>query len=101
MIYKRGVTCQIAAFEIPNPPSQAEARGRKWLAIATSQVYDPKVEVPGLGPDQVALAGETMRVLSGRAFADTEADAMQAALEGLLFELTAKGFSTSDEVELT
>lgn len=80
MTYRRGVTCQISAFEVPNPPSDPNATARNWMAVATAHVYDPDVKVPGLQPGQEALAGETMRVLSGRAFADTEAQAMTAAL---------------------
>lgn len=41
-----------------------------------------------------------MRVLSRRAFADTESAAMIAALEGLLFNLTAKGYSANHDVKL-
>ena len=100
MTYRRGVTCQISAFEVPNPPSDPDATARTWLAIATAHVYDPDVKVPGLRPGQEALAGETMRVLNGRAFANTEAQAMIAALEGLLFELTGKGFSANHDVKI-
>lgn len=98
--HRRGVTCQITAFEVPNPPSDPSAAARKWMAVATAHVYDPNVKVPGLQPGQEALAGETMRVFSGRAYADTEAQAMRAALEGLLFELTGKGFSANHDVKL-
>ena len=98
--YRRGTACHISAYEVPNPPSEASAAARKWLAVATAHVYDANVRVPGLPPGQEALAGETMRVFSGRAYADTEAQAMRAALEGLLFELTANGFSTNDDVKL-
>jgi hypothetical protein len=100
MIYRRGVTCQITAFEVPNPPSDPNAEARKWLAVATAHVYDPNVKVPGLQPGQEALAGETMLVISGKAYADTEAKAMAAALEGLLFQLTAKGFSATKDVKV-
>jgi len=87
MKYRRGVSCQITAFEVPNPPSDPNATARKWLAVATAHVYDPDVKVPGLRPGQEVLAGETMRVPNGRAFADTESEAMKAALEALLFEV--------------
>lgn len=87
--HRRGVTCQISAFEVPNPPSDPNAQARKWMAVATAHVYDANIKVPGLQPGQEALACETMRVLNGRAFADTEAQAMRAALEGLLFEVSA------------
>lgn len=100
MSHRRGISCQISAFEVSNPPSDPNATGRKWMAVATAHVYDPNVRVPGLQPGQEALAGETMRVLSGRAFGDTEAQAMTAALEGLLFELTGKGFSANHDVKL-
>lgn len=100
MTHRRGVTCQISAFEVPNPPSEPSSTARKWLAVATAHVYDPNVKVAGLQPGQEALAGETMRVFSGRAYADTEAQAMRAALEGLLFELTAKGFSENHDVKI-
>ncbi|WP_437904016.1 hypothetical protein WME95_36845 [Sorangium sp. So ce327] len=100
MIHRRGITCQITAYEVPDPPSDPDARGRKWLAIATAHVYDPNIELPGLKPGQAALVGETMRVFNGRAAADTEAQAMAAALQALLFELTAKGFSANHDVKL-
>jgi hypothetical protein len=41
-----------------------------------------------------------MRVIHGRAGADTEAQAMRAALDALLFQLTALGFSENHDVEL-
>jgi hypothetical protein len=100
MSYRRGVTCQITAFEVADPPSEPNTTGRKWLAVATAHVYDPNVVVPGLKPGQEVLAGETMRVIDGRAFADTEAQAMVAALEGLLFQLTARGYSANHDVKL-
>jgi hypothetical protein len=70
------------------------------LAIATAHVYDPDVKVPGLRPGDEALAGQTMQVLNGRAYADTEAQAMAAALQGLLYQLTAKGFSANHDVKM-
>jgi hypothetical protein len=91
MKYRHGVNCQITAFEVPNPPSDPDATARKWLAIATAHVYEPDIKVPGLRSGQEALAGETMRVQNGRAFADTESDAMKAALEALLFQLQSAG----------
>jgi hypothetical protein len=100
MTHRRGITCQITAYEVPDPPSDPDAQGRKWLAVATAHVYDPKVDLPGLKPGQAALVGETMRVFNGRAAADSEAQAMVAALQGLLFELTAKGFSSNHDVKL-
>ncbi|WP_438025559.1 hypothetical protein [Sorangium sp. So ce233] len=100
MDHVRGITCQITAFQVPDPPSEPDASGRKWLAVATAHVYDPKIELPGLKPGQAALVGETMRVIDGRAAADTEAQAMAAALQALLFQLTAKGYSANHDVKL-
>ena len=96
--HRRGITCQISAFEVPNPPSDPDAPARKWTAVATAHVYDANVRVPGLRQGQEAVAGETMRVFSGKAYADTEAEAMTAALESLLFQVTAAGFSANYEV---
>lgn len=100
MTHRRGVTCQITSFEVPDPLADPMAAGRKWLAVATAHVYDPNVVVPGLKPGQEAMAGETMRVIDGRAFADTEAQALAAALEALLFQLTARGYSANHDVTL-
>lgn len=100
MTHRRGVTCQITSFEVTDPPADPVAAGRKWLAVATAHVYDPNVVVPGLKPGQEATAGETMRVIDGRAFADTEAQALAAALEALLFQLTARGYSANHDVTL-
>ncbi|WP_437975840.1 hypothetical protein WMF11_50100 [Sorangium sp. So ce295] len=100
MSCRRGITCQITAFEVIDAPSDPNVPARKWMAVATAHVYDPDAVVPPLTPAQTVLAGETMRVISGRSYADTEADAMALALRGLLFELTAKGFSANHDVKL-
>lgn len=97
---RRGITCQITAFEVRDPPSDPDAAGRKWLAVASAHVYDPSIEVEGLKPGEAALSGETMRVIVGRAAADTEAQAMAAALQACLFQLTAKGYSANHDVKL-
>ncbi len=99
MTYKRGVTCQITAFEVLDAPVDPDVPTHKWMAVATAQVYDPDIVVPLLTPAQVVLVGETMRVVSGRASADTEAMAMAMALEVLLFQLTAMGFSANFDVK--
>ncbi|CAN5392673.1 hypothetical protein BH09PAT4_BH09PAT4_09600 [soil metagenome] len=98
--HRRGITCQITAFEVLEAPSDPNVPARKWMAVATAHVYDPNVVVPPLTPAQTVLAGETMRVISSRSYADTEAEAMGVALKGLLFELTAKGFSANHDVKL-
>lgn len=99
MEYRRGVTCQITAFEVLDAPADPDVPAHKWMAVATAHVYDPDIVVPLLTPAQTVLVGETMRVFSSRASADTEAVAMAMALEGLLFELTARGFSANHEVK--
>ena len=95
MTHRRGITCQITAFEVVDAPLDPDVPGRKWMAVATAQVYDPDIVVPQLTPAQVVLAGETMRVISGKSYADTEVEALALALEGLLFQLAAGGFSTN------
>lgn len=98
--HRRGITCQVTAFEVLEAPIDPSVPPRKWMAVATAHVYDPNIIVPPLTPAQTVLAGETMRVISSRSFADTEAEAMLIALKGLLFELTAKGFSANHDVKL-
>ena len=93
--HRRGMTCQITAFEIFDAPTEPSMPPRKWMAVATAHVYDPNMVMPPLTPAQTVLAGETMRVISSRSYADTEAEAMAIALKGLLFELAASGFSAT------
>ncbi|MDC0741761.1 hypothetical protein [Polyangium mundeleinium] len=93
--HRRGISCQITAFEILDAPTDPDVPPRKWMAVATAHVYDPNMVMPPLTPAQTVLAGETMRVISSRSYADTEAEAMAIALQGLLFELTASGFSAT------
>jgi hypothetical protein len=100
MTHRRGVTCQLSAFEVLDAPTDPNLPSRKWMAVATAHAYDPNVVEPPLTPAQAVLAGATMRVISSRAFAETEADAMAIALKGLLFELTAKGFSANHDVKI-
>jgi hypothetical protein len=70
------------------------------MATATSQVYDPDIRVPGLRPGQEAACGETMRVISASGFGGTAAVALLAAVEALLFQLTAKGYSKNHDVTM-
>ena len=98
--FRRGITCQITAFEVSDPPVDLNVPTAKWHAVATAQIFDPVAEVEPLTPAQVVLAGETMKIVSGKACAPTEALAMADALKALLFELTAKGFSENHDVEI-
>jgi hypothetical protein len=100
MTYRRGVTCQVSAFEVIDAFVELGMPARRWMAVATAHVYDPDVVAPPLTSAQVVLVGETMRVLSSKSSAGTEAEAMALALKGLLFELTANGFSANHEVKL-
>lgn len=94
--FKRGITCEITAFEILNPPPPPDPRFAtvKWMAVATAHVYDPDLIVPPLTRETTVLAGETMRVISSRSHAQTQA---AIALNGLLYQLAAIGLSASDE----
>src|SRR5688500_15210966 len=98
-VYRRGTNCHISAFELSDPPADPVGITRKWMAVATAHVYDPAVRVPALNGAEV-FAGETMRIFHGRGSGDTEAQAMIAALQTLLYQLTANGFSANDDVKL-
>jgi hypothetical protein len=88
--YRRGTTCQISAFEVLEAPRDPDHPPRTWMAVATAHVYDVNAEAPPLTPAQVVLAGQTLQVVTARAFADTEAEAMTLALKALQFQLTAR-----------
>ena len=98
--HERGVTCQITAFKVLDAPPNPNGPPRTWMAVATAHVYDPDIEAPPLTREQVVLSGDTMRVISARSYGETEANAMRLALENLLFQLTARGFSANHDVKL-
>jgi hypothetical protein len=92
MTHRRGVTCQVTAFQIDNPPDDGVTGPHEWMAIATAQVYNPNPETGGvLTAEEAVLAGAVMEVIHGRARAATQEGAMVTALEALLFQLEAKG----------
>jgi hypothetical protein len=82
---------QITAYEILEPPEQPGMPPRKWMAVATAHVYDANLVVPPLTVAQTVLAGETMRAIDGRAYAETESIAMALALDRVLFQLKSLG----------
>ena len=92
MSHKRGMTYQVTAFRIDDPPQDGVTGPQPWMAVATAHVFDPRTEVKGLTPAGVILSGEVMRIIDGKASAATEAAAVTAALQALLFQLKAKGF---------
>lgn len=89
MGHRRATSCSVTAFEVTGETTPV-GQTSHWLGIATSQVYDADVRVEGLSATQRILLGETMVVVSGRGNASTEAGAMHAALEALLFELAGR-----------
>ena len=94
MKHRRGITCEISAFHIDEPPYDGVTGPHEWMAIATAHVYNPNPDTGGiLTPTDAILAGAVMEVLYGRATAATEGDAMSAALDALLFNVAAKGFA--------
>jgi hypothetical protein len=94
MTHRRGVTCQLTAFHIANPPDNGVYGPHEWMAIATAQVYNPNPERGGILTSETAiLAGAVMEVIHGRATAATQEDALVTALKGLLFQMEAKGHS--------
>ncbi len=94
MTHRRGVTCQVTAFHIENPPDDGVKGPHDWMAIASAQVYNPNPETGGvLTPDTAVLAGAVMEVVHGRATAATQEDALVTAVKALLFQLEARGYA--------
>jgi hypothetical protein len=96
MNVRRGMTCQITAFQLSPPPDGGGVvPSHEWMAIATAEVFDSHPDVRGLETaEQVVLTGAAMRVIEGRAGADSQAAVMKAALRALLEQIearTAKG----------
>ena len=93
MQWQRGVTCQLTAFHVQDPPENGVTGPHEWLAIATAQVYNPSPDTGGaLNAETAILAGAVMEVVHGRASAVSQTAALVAALDSLMFALTAKGF---------
>ena len=93
MTHRRGVTCQVTAFHIDNPPDDGVKGPHEWMAIATAQVYNTSPDTGGLLTAETAvLAGAVMEVVHGRATASTQEDAMVTALKSLLFQMEARGY---------
>jgi hypothetical protein len=92
MSHRRGMTYQVTAFCLDDPPQDGVTVPQPWMAVATAHVFDRHVKVNGLTPAGVILSGEAMRIISGKASAASEAEAVEAALQALLFQLAAQGF---------
>jgi hypothetical protein len=93
MSYRRGVTCQVTAFQIDSPPDDGVKGPHEWMAIASAHVYNPNPETGGrLTPETAVLAGAVMDVVHGRATAATQEDALVTAVRALLFQMEAKGY---------
>jgi len=86
------MTYQVTAFCLDGPPQDGVTGAQPWMAVATAHVFDRHVEVKGLTPAGVILSGEAMRIISGKASAASEAGAVVAAVQALLFQLDAQGF---------
>jgi hypothetical protein len=90
---QRGVTCQLTAFHVQDPPDDGVTGRHEWMAIASAQVYNASPDTGGiLDAETAVLAGAVMEVVHGRATAVSQRAALIAALDSLLFALTAKGF---------
>jgi hypothetical protein len=90
----RGITCELTAFHIDNPPGDDVTGKQEWMAIATAHVYNPSPNTGGiLTPETAILAGAVMEVIYGKSMASTQEGALVAALRALLFQLRAKGYS--------
>lgn len=80
----------MSSFWVEDPPTDGVTEPHGWMAVATAHVYESHPDTGGnLTPDGAILAGVVMRTVDGRATASNEADAILAAVKGLLFELRA------------
>ncbi len=95
---RRGLTCEVSSFEVEEFPGN-EGPERVWMAVASAHVYDPGVSAPPLTPMQAVATGAVLRTISATARSSTEASAMMAAVKGLMYELTALGFSQNFELK--
>ena len=89
---KPGISCQVTAYYVDEPPSDGVTGPHSWLAIATAHLYDPEPDTGGrLNAATAILAGAVMRVFEARATAMTQRQAMQTAMASLLSQLEFSG----------
>jgi hypothetical protein len=87
---KPHTTCQVTSFYIDDPPKNALSVKHHWVAVGTVHVYDDAPpDAKGLNPEQAIIVGEVARVIVGRASADSESVAMEAAVRAVLFQIDA------------
>jgi hypothetical protein len=87
-----GITCQVSAFYLQDPPDDGFTGPHPWLAIATAHVYDPHPPTGGkLTPDGAVLACVVMRTLEAKVTALTQPQAMQGAIGELFARLKSSG----------
>jgi hypothetical protein len=87
-IGKPGLTCQVTAYYVEDPPYDGVFGPHAWMAIATAHIYDPEPDTGGrLNAETAILAGAVMRTFHARSSAMTQKAAMEAAMAGLLEQL--------------
>jgi len=88
---RRGLSCSVSAFRVRLPPRTAVTGPHEWLGVATVHVTNPSPDTGGrLTPEAAILAGAVMEVVEGRASAESEEAALEAALRAALFQLNAR-----------
>jgi hypothetical protein len=87
-----GITCQVTAYYLQDPPDDGVTGPHPWLAVATAHMYDPHPATgAALTPDGQILAGVTMRTFEGKTTALTQQQAVQSAVAALFARLEASG----------
>lgn len=87
-----GLTCQVTAYYIEDPPSDGVTGPHPWLAIATAHMYDPEPDTGGrLNAETAILAGAVLRIFQARASAMTQPQAMEEAMSALFEQLQYSG----------
>ena len=87
---KLHATYSITTLILEDVPSDGVTDVHPWVAIASTQVYDPS-PVKGLTGPQAHIAGAVLRTVEGRGSAKSEAEAVWAAIQGLMFQRKHRG----------
>src|SRR5437762_1584041 len=88
-----GTSCFVTAFRVDAPPTVEPLPAHEWMAVATAHVYDAEQRPQGItSEEQAIMSGVVMHTVHGRGTARSQAGALRTALEGLIFQLGARGF---------
>lgn len=87
---KLHATYSVTSLVLDDPPSDGVTDVHQWVAIASTHIYDTS-PVRGLTGPQAHIAGAVLRSVEGRGSAKSEAEAVWAAIQGLMFQLKHRG----------